>query len=139
MLRRLEERAQSARSSRGKLPNFTVGDFGLVARMPKTWPHATLMSHGTGPDSAGREHLYGVQHLVNVETRDTYALRAFVRTSMSTLRLPNAWIISYNICNTEQSTISTAWPSHELGTQLVPAKSLYLRVLVHISRDSSFS
>ena len=66
------------RRSRGELPNFTVGDFVLVARVRKEGRHAKLMSQWTRPRkvvSDYREHVYTVEHIVTGGVRDTHVAR----------------------------------------------------------------
>eukprot|EP00903_Cladosiphon_okamuranus_P017345 g15980.t1 len=69
---------QRKAASRGQLPNFTVGDYVLVARVRRSGLTPKLASTWTGPwrvVTAQQEHVYGVQNIISGEVRDVHVAR----------------------------------------------------------------
>ena len=64
---------------RGKtLPNFTVGDYVLVARVSRQGQHRKLITTWTGPWRVANDdkaHVYAMQHLATAELRDVHVAR----------------------------------------------------------------
>ena len=76
LARTRQQRREQA--SRGHLPNFTIGDYVLVARVRQQGRHRKLMSTWTGPwrvANDDRDHVYTVENLVNGETREVHVAR----------------------------------------------------------------
>ena len=69
---------QRASASRGVLPNFSVGEYVLVARVRRSGTTPKLLMTWTGPwrvVSAEQQHVYGVQNIVSGEVRDVHVAR----------------------------------------------------------------
>ena len=69
---------QRASASRGVLPNFSVGEYVLVARVRRSGTTPKLLMTWTGPPwrvvSAEQQHVYGVQNIVS-GVRDVHVAR----------------------------------------------------------------
>ena len=66
------------RASRGELPQFTVGDYVLVARVRKQGRNQKLMNTWTGPwrvTNDDKEHVYTVANIITGETREVHVTR----------------------------------------------------------------
>ena len=80
----VEERGKKPRdrqrqaSSRGKLPNFAVGDYLMVARVRRPGLTPKLVSTWTGPRqivTADKVHVYGVQNTITGDVKDGHVVR----------------------------------------------------------------
>ena len=74
-----DRRHHRPRGSRGKsLPQFTVGDYVLVARVSRQGQHRKLMSTWTGRWRVANDdkaHVYAVQHLITAELRGVHVAK----------------------------------------------------------------
>ena len=65
-------------ASRGKLPNFAVEDYVMVARVRRPGSTPKLVSTWTGPwrsVAADKVHMYGVQNTVTSKIKDVHVVR----------------------------------------------------------------
>ena len=92
--REVLERVPAARdrkrvaASTGSMPNFKVGDYVLVARIRKLGSAPKLVTTWTGPwrvVSGGFPHVYTVQDIVTVETKEVHVvrMRAYADSSLA--------------------------------------------------------
>ena len=81
LLKEVLDKAQANRdnqrvaASRGNLINVTVGEYVLVARVPRSGSMTKWLMTWTGPWRvvvAHRPHVYGVQNIVSGEVRDVH-------------------------------------------------------------------
>ncbi len=69
---------QRSTASRGSLPDFSVGDYVLVARVRRSGSTPKLVTTWTGPwriVTAAQQHVYGVQNIISGEVRDVHVVR----------------------------------------------------------------
>lgn len=69
---------QHKAASRGQLPDFSVGDYVLVARVQRSRSTPKLVATWTGPwcvVTAAQQHIYGVQNIISSEVRDVHVAR----------------------------------------------------------------
>lgn len=60
------------------MPQFTVGDYVLVARIRRVGSHPKLMSKWVGPwrvVNDDKEHVYTIEVIVTGKTRDVHVVR----------------------------------------------------------------
>ena len=69
---------QRAAESRGALPNYSVGDYVMVARVRRSGLTPKLAATWTGPwrvVTAEKKHVYSVQNIISGEERDVHVAR----------------------------------------------------------------
>ena len=116
---------QRSAASRGVLPEFSVGDYVLVARVRRSGVTPKLSSTWTGPwrvVSAAKKHVYGVQNIVSGKVRDVHVarLRFYADSELDvTSDLKDVFQHSFGQGEHEMEAVLNIGPAHDDSGYLV--------------------